>query len=97
VALRHIIHELAQSLLHATPTYTQSLELAAILPPSIYVGFALLSSLGFVMVNRLNRINITPSLLYSGTPNFNAHTERKKALFMQALWFTCGLRIVGYL
>ena len=91
VALAVLIHELAKAF-DATPTYTQSLELAAYTAtPLFMVGFAgLYPELWVVMTALLVGISYSVYLLYSGVPIL-MHMPEDKGFIYSSSVVTCGL------
>jgi len=91
VALAVLIHELAKAF-DATPTYTQSLELAAYTAtPLFMVGFAgLYPELWVVMTALLIGISYSVYLLYSGVPIL-MHMPEDKGFIYSSSVVTCGL------
>lgn len=91
IALAILIHELANSF-DATPTYTQSLELAAYTAtPLFMVGFSgLFPELWFVMTIGLVGIAYSVYLLYSGVPIL-MHIPEDKGFIYSSSVVTCGL------
>ena len=91
VAVAIMIHELAKSF-QATPTYTQSLELAAYTAtPLFMVGFAgLYPALWFIMIIGFVGIAYSVYLLYSGVPIL-MHIPEEKGFIYASSVVTCGL------
>ena len=91
LALAILIHELAKAF-EATPTYTQSLELAAYTAtPLFMVGFAgLYPELWVVMAALLVGISYSVYLLYSGVPIL-MHMPEDKGFIYSSSVVTCGL------
>ncbi|MEW9796512.1 Yip1 family protein [Alteromonas sp. CYL-A6] len=91
VGLAIMIHELANAF-DATPTYTQSLELAAYTAtPLFMVGFAgLYPELWFVMSAALVGLSYSVYLLYSGVPIL-MHMPEEKGFIYSSSVVTCGL------
>ena len=97
VALAILIHELAKAF-DATPTYTQSLELAAYTATPIFmVGFAAFYPvLWFVMVVGLVGLSYSVYLLYAGTPIL-MHIPEEKGFIYASSVVTCGLVLLAIL
>ncbi len=97
LALAVLIHELAKAF-DATPTYTQSLELAAYTAtPLFMVGFAAFYPvLWFVMVIGLLGLTYSVYLLYSGTPIL-MHIPEEKGFIYASSVVTCGLVLLAIL
>jgi hypothetical protein len=97
VALAILIHELAKAF-DATPTYTQSLELAAYTAtPLFMVGFACFYPvLWFVMLIGLVGLTYSIYLLYSGTPIL-MHIPEEKGFIYASSVVTCGLVLLAIL
>ena len=91
IALAILIHELAKTF-DASPTYTQSLELAAYTAtPLFMVGFAaLFPSLWFVMLVGFAGLSYSVYLLYSGVPIL-MHIPEDKGFIYASSVVTCGL------
>jgi hypothetical protein len=91
VVLAVLIHELAK-VFDASPTYTQSLELAAYTAtPLFMVGFAsLYPVLWFVMLIGLVGLTYSIYLLYSGVPIL-MHIPEDKGFIYSSSVVTCGL------
>lgn len=97
IALAILIHELAKAF-DATPSYTQSLELAAYTAtPLFMVGFAAFYPvLWFVMVIGLIGLAYSIYLLYSGTPIL-MHIPEEKGFIYASSVVTCGLVLLAIL
>ncbi len=91
LALAILILELAKAF-EATPTYTQSLELAAYTAtPLFMVGFAgLYPELWVVMAALLVGISYSVYLLYSGVPIL-MHMPEDKGFIYSSSVLTCGI------
>ncbi|MDC8830646.1 Yip1 family protein [Alteromonas gilva] len=91
VALAVLINELAKAF-DASPTYTQSLELAAYTAtPLFMVGFAgLYPELWFIMTIGLVGLSYSVYLLYSGVP-IMLHIPEEKGFIYSSSVVTCGL------
>lgn len=91
VALAIIVHELAK-IFDASPTYTQSLELAAYTAtPLFMVGFAALyPALWFVMMVGFVGVSYSIYLLYSGVPIL-MHIPEDKGFIYSSSVVTSGL------
>ncbi|WP_026375297.1 Yip1 family protein [Aestuariibacter salexigens] len=91
VALAIMIHELAKAF-DATPTYTQSLELAAYTATPIFmVGFAALyPELWVLMTVGLIGVSYSIYLLYSGVPIL-MHMPEEKGFIYSSSVVTCAL------
>ncbi|QPG06690.1 YIP1 family protein [Salinimonas marina] len=97
LCLAVMIHELA-NIFDATPTYTQSLELAAYTAtPLFMVGFAgLYPELWFVMSVGLIALSYSVYLLYSGVPII-MHIPEEKGFIYASSVVTCGLVLLSIL
>ncbi|MDU0354802.1 Yip1 family protein [Paraglaciecola aquimarina] len=97
IALALLIHELAKTF-DATPTFTQSLELAAYTAtPLFMVGFAAFyPTLWFVMTIGLIGLAYSVYLLYSGTPILMHIPEGKGFIYASSV-VTCGLVLLAIL
>jgi hypothetical protein len=97
IALAILIHELAKAF-DATPSYTQSLELAAYTAtPLFMVGFAAFYPvLWFVMAVGLVGLAYSVYLLYSGTPIL-MHIPEEKGFIYASSVVTCGLVLLAIL
>ncbi|MEP0356393.1 Yip1 family protein [Paraglaciecola sp.] len=97
LALAILIHELAKAF-DATPSYTQSLELAAYTAtPLFMVGFAAFYPvLWFVMVIGLVGLAYSIYLLYTGTPILMHIPEGKGFIYASSV-VTCGLVLLAIL
>ena len=97
LALSVLIHELAKAF-DATPTYTQSLELAAYTAtPLFMVGFAAFYPvLWFVMLIGLIGLTYSVYLLYTGTPIL-MHIPEEKGFIYASSVVTCGLVLLTIL
>lgn len=91
IALAILIHELAK-VFDSTPTYTQSLELAAYTAtPLFMVGFAAFyPALWFVMMVGFVGLSYSVYLLYSGVPIL-MHIPEDKGFIYSSSVVTCGL------
>lgn len=91
IALAILIHELAK-IFDSSPTYTQSLELAAYTAtPLFMVGFsAFYPALWFVMVVGFAGLAYSVYLLYSGVPIL-MHIPEEKGFIYSSSVVTCGL------
>lgn len=91
VALAILIHELA-NVFDSSPTYTQSLELAAYTAtPLFMVGFsAFYPALWFVMMVGFAGLAYSVYLLYSGVPIL-MHIPEDKGFIYSSSVVTCGL------
>ncbi len=91
VALAILIHELAK-IFDSSPTYTQSLELAAYTAtPLFMVGFAAFyPALWFVMMVGFVGLAYSVYLLYSGVPIL-MHIPEDKGFIYSSSVVTCGL------
>ena len=91
VALAALMHELAKAF-DTSPTYTQSLELAAYTAtPLFMVGFAgLYPELWFIMSIGLVGLSYSVYLLYSGVP-IMMHIPEEKGFIYSSSVVTCGL------
>jgi len=91
IALAVLIHELANAF-DSSPTYTQSLELAAYTAtPLLMSGFAgLYPELWVVMAALLVGISYSVYLLYSGVPIL-MHMPEDKGFIYSSSVVTCGL------
>ena len=91
VALSILIHELAHAF-DSSPTYTQSLELAAYTAtPLLMVGFAgLYPELWVLMTALLVGLSYSVYLLYSGVPII-MHMPEDKGFIYSSSVVTCGL------
>lgn len=91
VALAILIHELAK-VFDSSPTYTQSLELAAYTAtPLFMVGFAAFyPALWFVMMVGFAGLAYSIYLLYSGVPIL-MHIPEDKGFIYSSSVVTCGL------
>lgn len=91
VALAILIHELAK-IFDSSPTYTQSLELAAYTAtPLFMVGFAAFyPALWFVMMVGFAGLAYSVYLLYSGVPIL-MHIPEDKGFIYSSSVVTCGL------
>ena len=91
IALAILAHELAKAF-DSSPTYTQSLELAAYTAtPLFMVGFAALYPvLWFVMAVGLVGLSYSVYLLYSGVP-IMMHIPEEKGFIYSSSVVTCGL------
>ncbi|WP_371193414.1 Yip1 family protein [Glaciecola sp. SC05] len=90
-ALAVLIHELAKSF-DATPTYTQSLEIAAYTATPLFMaGFsAFYPELWFIMTIVLIGISYSVYLLYTGVPII-LHIPQEKGFIFSSSVVTCGL------
>ena len=97
LALSVLIHELAKAF-DSTPTYTQSLELAAYTAtPLFMVGFAAFYPvLWFVMMIGLVGLTYSVYLLYTGTPIL-MHIPEDKGFIYASSVVTCGLVLLTIL
>jgi hypothetical protein len=97
IALAVLIHELAKAF-DASPTYTQSLELAAYTAtPLFMVGFAaFFPVLWFVMLIGLIGLTYSVYLLYAGTPILMHIPEGKGFIYASSV-VTCGLVLLAIL
>lgn len=97
LALSVLIHELAKAF-DSTPTYTQSLELAAYTAtPLFMVGFAAFYPvLWFVMMIGLVGLTYSVYLLYTGTPIL-MHIPEEKGFIYASSVVTCGLVLLTIL
>ncbi len=91
IALAALMHELAKAF-DTSPTYTQSLELAAYTAtPLFMVGFAgLYPELWFIMSVGLVGLSYSVYLLYSGVP-IMMHIPEEKGFIYSSSVVTCGL------
>ncbi|NVK56695.1 MAG: YIP1 family protein [Alteromonadaceae bacterium] len=91
VALAALMHQLAKAF-DTSPTYTQSLELAAYTAtPLFMVGFAgLYPELWFIMTIGLVGLSYSVYLLYSGVP-IMMHIPEEKGFIYSSSVVTCGL------
>ncbi len=91
IALAALMHELAKAF-DTSPTYTQSLELAAYTAtPLFMVGFAgLYPELWFLMSVGLVGLSYSVYLLYSGVP-IMMHIPGEKGFIYSSSVVTCGL------
>jgi len=91
IALAALMHELAKAF-DTSPTYTQSLELAAYTAtPLFMVGFAgLYPELWFLMSVGLVGLSYSVYLLYSGVP-IMMHIPEEKGFIYSSSVVTCGL------
>ncbi|MCV2885960.1 YIP1 family protein [Aestuariibacter sp. AA17] len=97
VALAIVIHELAKTF-DASPTYTQSLELAAYTAtPLFMVGLAaFFPSLWFIMLVGFAGLSYSVYLLYSGVPIL-MHIPEDKGFIYASSVVTCGLVLLVFL
>jgi hypothetical protein len=97
IALALLIHKLAK-VFDATPTYTQSLELAAYTAtPLFMVGFAaFFPVLWFVVLVGLVGLAYSVYLLYAGTPIL-MHIPQGKGFIYASSVVTCGLVLLTIL
>ncbi|MFB1036163.1 MAG: Yip1 family protein [Sinobacterium sp.] len=97
IALALLIHKLAK-VFDATPTYTQSLELAAYTAtPLFMVGFAaFFPVLWFVVLVGLVGLAYSVYLLYAGTPIL-MHIPQGKGFIYASPVVTCGLVLLTIL
>lgn len=91
IALAVLIHELAKSF-DASPTYTQSLEIAAYTATPLFMaGFAAFyPQLWFLMSVVLVGISYSVYLLYTGVP-IMLHIPEDKGFIFSSSVVTCGL------
>lgn len=91
IALSALIHELAKSF-EATPSYTQSLEIAAYTATPLFMaGFAgFYPELWFVMMVGLAGLAYSVYLLYTGVPIL-LHIPEEKGFIFSSSVVTCGL------
>ncbi|MDT0594583.1 Yip1 family protein [Glaciecola petra] len=91
IALAVLIHELAKSF-DATPTYTQSLEIAAYTATPLFMaGFgAFYPQLWFLMTVVLVGLSYSVYLLYTGVP-IMLHIPEEKGFIFSSSVVTCGL------